>query len=921
MCYTLLIELNEMVMLLLNRSILLASMAAVLLVASIVTPVSAYNFEYYYFKTDKLVYEVGETIDMVAKLLAEFSSEGWCYVSFEVITDQGSIFYDSYMIPSSSSPQYPSSSYTIHPQDTQPGINGTSSQAIFFVKIFDTLSDELTDVVDIQINRGSLEVISLTPTSIEYGMNTTLQFKIQSTHTELIPYAGRPVSILLEGYSNETIFAYNTTTTNDGTLNINWNATTATPNSYNLTISTPGDFDFKPISQSFDITVNPAGSSINIINYNDTLYCVNPDKTNINNLTVLVEHIDKSGVPITNSSIYWKTDFSQGTFTESSLGTYLAYIPVNTSPRTVIVNLSSYNPLYMSANLSLEVIVQKRPVCIQLSSIDNAISGEPLRISINVYDNLTGTGIEAVQLTMNLQINDNYSISLFGMTNQTGWVFFSTNIPPDTWGSASLKITTNDTQYYDASIHQELFNVTFNPNITINVIQPPIIGNETILQVLLTDPARCPLPWVNISCFDIYDNLIASSITDINGLSTLIWYVSNNSAYLLTITLIISENTSLFLHSYSLTANYSALYPVRFTSSTSFYEYQRGDNATISLNLTSDYLNDSSLMVSINDSLGDFSLDIIVNINDPIDLLLPTYSFSQVGPHTLQFRVTNESVCLTNDYQIVIYLFGSLNTNISVFSAYYGNGLSLNITCVDDAEMFLPLVNMSYLIDWDPSTEILLKNIPCNTPITLPLPSIITLGYHTFSINISRSWYQSSSIVTQMTVRLYTKIVLNITIVPYIPSIESSSNSHDVNTEIISSGSIISPPPILFNITTSTSPADALCTSLESCPKFSSGTNILSTVFENSSITLSGNGHIALNRSERILDDIFSSNNNSSTARDVLPNDIIPHSALSGPEIITSVRESKLFRILLLILLTRSLWTFGSDVFLNPCKS
>ena len=60
--------------------------------------VTAFYFDFQYFETDKLVYEVGESVDMVASLIADFSPEGWCYVSFAAVTELGPAFADEYFI-------------------------------------------------------------------------------------------------------------------------------------------------------------------------------------------------------------------------------------------------------------------------------------------------------------------------------------------------------------------------------------------------------------------------------------------------------------------------------------------------------------------------------------------------------------------------------------------------------------------------------------------------------------------------------------------------------------------------------------------------------------------------------------------------------------------------------------------------------
>ena len=87
----------------------------------LVTPVSALYLDFDYFETDKMVYEVGERIDMVAKLIADYDDGGWCYISFSVVTDLGPVYSDAYYISPTMDNRYFTSFYDIIPDDTSPG--------------------------------------------------------------------------------------------------------------------------------------------------------------------------------------------------------------------------------------------------------------------------------------------------------------------------------------------------------------------------------------------------------------------------------------------------------------------------------------------------------------------------------------------------------------------------------------------------------------------------------------------------------------------------------------------------------------------------------------------------------------------------------------------------------------------------------
>ena len=214
---------------------------SLLLLACLVIPVSAFYFDFQYFETDKLVYEVGETIDMVAKLIADFSNDGWCYVSFAVVTDLGPSFADEYSIPPSPSVRYLNSSYTILPEHSSPNVTGVQSFVLFTVEIFDTVTQSAGDNIEITINRGHLATIPLSSLSVQYGLNTSLSLMIASIYNNNVGYPSESVNIHVENSNAQTMLDTDTTTTIEGKIDFNWSDSFGPPGLYNLTISGDGN--------------------------------------------------------------------------------------------------------------------------------------------------------------------------------------------------------------------------------------------------------------------------------------------------------------------------------------------------------------------------------------------------------------------------------------------------------------------------------------------------------------------------------------------------------------------------------------------------------------------------------------------------------------------------------------------------------
>jgi len=310
--------------------------------------VTAFYFDFQYFETDKLVYEVGESVDMVARLIADFSPEGWCFVSFAAVTDLGPAFADEYFISASPNPRMLTSSYTIIPDDTSPGENGTTANILFNVEIFDTVSQGAGDNIEITINRGHLTVNAITPLIIQSDDNTTLVAKVVSIHNDTIPYSNQPINIHLDNPSDETILNLNTSTNIDGTFSFDWNSTMGLPGDYDLIVSGNGNEDFLEFSKYLPLSVVPTASNLTIIEAPSSIYCQSPDGFNFEEVNITVHHeaADLSG--ITDSIIFWDTGFASGSMTHIEDGYYSTIIPFQAPPGFYLINITSSNPRYQT---------------------------------------------------------------------------------------------------------------------------------------------------------------------------------------------------------------------------------------------------------------------------------------------------------------------------------------------------------------------------------------------------------------------------------------------------------------------------------------------------------------------------------------------------------------------------------------------
>jgi len=330
-----------------NRKLALFSLS-IIVILGLTLSVTAFYFDFQYFETDKLVYEVGESVDMVAKLIADFSPEGWCYVSFAAVTDLGPVYADEYFISASPSPRLLNSSYTIMPSDTEPGVNGTTAHIIFNVEIFDTVSQGAGDNIEITITRGHLTVVPVTPLIVQSDNNATLTSQVVSIHNNSITYDNEPINIQIINPSSETILDTNTTTNVDGSFDFNWTSSMGLPGTYDLIVSGNGNDDFLSFSKTLPLSIVPNASNLTLISAPSSIQCQSPDGSTFETVNITVRHeaADYSG--ITDSTVLWNIGFDSGVMQNTGDGFYECLIPFQAPPGSYTINITTINPRYQT---------------------------------------------------------------------------------------------------------------------------------------------------------------------------------------------------------------------------------------------------------------------------------------------------------------------------------------------------------------------------------------------------------------------------------------------------------------------------------------------------------------------------------------------------------------------------------------------
>jgi hypothetical protein len=407
---------------------------SIIIVLGMSLSVTAFYFDFQYFETDKMVYEVGEAVDMVARLIADFSPEGWCYVSFAAVTDLGPAFADEYFISASPNPRMLNSSYTILPDDTSPGENGTTAHILFNVEIFDTVSQGAGDNIEITITRGHLTVIPVTPLIVQSDSNTTLISRVASIHSSSIGYASESINIQIENPSTETILDTNTTTNPDGSFSFRWNSSMGLPGTYDLIVSGIGNEDFEGFSKSLPLSIVPTASNLTVVSAPSSVQCQSPDGSHFENVNITVRHEAADFSGITDSTVLWSTGFGNGIMTPIGNGFYTTLIPFQISPGFYIINITTSNPRY-----------QTNTQLIPIDANENILHFYPVQTNISaIHGNST-----SIEFTIEEEFDWGQDITL-QFTDSLGEFSISKDVTPDLSSSLTL------TAWYNLSIGPHL---------------------------------------------------------------------------------------------------------------------------------------------------------------------------------------------------------------------------------------------------------------------------------------------------------------------------------------------------------------------------------------------------------------------------------------------------------------------------------
>ena len=865
---------------------------SVIIILSLSSPVSAYYFDFISFETDQLVYEVGETITMVSDLIADFSETGWCYVSFAVVSDMGTAHTDAYYIPASTSVQHPSSSYLISADDTSPGIDGTQAYVMFSAEIYDTFSEGGSDTIIVNITRGHLEIEPLVPLITSYGSDTSFSFRIHSIHNENVVYSNNNISIGILNQIGESVLNTSTITDANGEFSFIWNSSIGPSAIYNMSISSQGDDDFIPFNESFLVTVEPAESILKIVSAPETIVCQSYDGSLFEYAELIVEHLDNEGIKLNDSSVNWSFNSAIGNLTLIGSGFYRALIPFHVNPGLYTINFSATSPNHQNAFNSTQIESVKRDVELSHLPFPIPVADSTFTAHISVDDIINHSGIPSIPVNVTLIINNTVVDNSIIFSNESGFVNYVVEIPPNLYGDGLIHATILETQNNNPAQEFWSFVINYNPMVSITSTNDIILGKNNQIHICITDFHSRGLDNATIELWNPNNALVSTNFTDTQGQCILNWLPDESlSVGSHQYKIVILNNTDEFINQSVYDLLLILHYPIIIEEMPENNIAIRGSLYLLNITITSPLIENQNIDLIIQDDFNEIYQYVLVDVNQNATICLPIDNNFTLGIRKLHFYMNNPNFTFVNSDDIELFVKGNMITNQSIKSAFYSEELILDLKIKDDNMSVLQMISL--VVSYDDGSLISIYNVSLDGYVSLPLPISLGVGTHSALIMLLHPLFKSSNITIEFTIFIRTSITITYSIVgidtPPVPAQDAPIASS------ISSGLIISPPPTLFNETTSISLLTTRFTSLDSCPKLSSGTSNRSTVLENASSSSSGNGQMVFNLNDFIKS--FSESRISSTDLDVEPNDMTPHSALVGPIISKSSRRCEFLRI------------------------
>jgi len=638
-----------------RRLVLLCSSVVLAIVLMSAVEVSAFQFELFYFETDQLDYRIGETMEMFAKIIADFSDTGWCYVSFSVVADSGTIYVDERMIPPSPDIRYLSSKYFIEPSDLLPGENGTNVYAIFNAEMFDGYSETVTETIELNISRGQLDCIALSNLTFEENTNTTLYFQLVSRHNHSIAYAESDLLFTLSDNNSNQVFERFEHTNSSGIASTRVEQDLLSTGNYSLQVLSNATAAWEPTNETFDVEIVKEKSYIQITDTQDSMVCQSQSGKSYENMTIEAQHLDRERDTIGNGTVEWSTPFCNGTTPIQSNGGFLIEIPIKTSPGTYNLDITASHPNYQPALMSLPLNITPRSI-VSNSTVYNALSPNPINGAVQLYDSYSLEQLTDINAEIKLVLNST-EFHYYGTTNENGSLYWEFTVPSTLWGNGCLIIEINSTTCYHNLSTTAPISIDYTPQIIFEQPQIALLENDCNISIQLLNPVSVPLKGIHVEISDNYGHLIDCGITDSLGKLYLIWHISNDTKLgEMELIIHVTSYPAEFVNESSRNFTLTIYNPIRIIMDSTPWYFTRGDRSQVNITLQSPIAN-NNVTIHIIEAHDLFALDRLISCNTKEELEFDIQSQIDVGQYYAELTIEDEYTVIesTNIIQVVIH--------------------------------------------------------------------------------------------------------------------------------------------------------------------------------------------------------------------------------------------------------------------------
>ncbi len=686
-----------------------------------------------------------------------------------------------------------------------------------------------TKYINFTISRVSPEIYVISPSNFNIQRESYGNITIRSCN----PYNNKSLNDFNVTYNiiypdNNNVTKV-TKTDEKGLVHTYYNVTNFIKGHINLSITFYGHNSYLTRKINFTFDIINYSIFVNLF-HNNSIYKVKYDHSNISVLISITLYGINDSL-ITNANTTFKLNETFVQLDNCYNGTYSKRIFVLSVPNNYSITINGSAPDYHAFNITFSFKVTKLKYLVNF--LNQSIWMDNLKISGYIYDENSRS--VSTPFIINIQ-----NKSIIGYSDNG---FFSIGLSNVIYhhGLYNFTIQINETEVY--TYFYEVFNLTVYAVGNINTSSYILFNNRNniVFVSLKYSSNKSPIIGLNCSLYDLNTSRYYYSITNNSGIATFtinnlektgphVFIIKTNDL------LLTFSNNTLVYKVYSV-VNLSIIYPNNVSIEHVF-------QLNISLN--------SSVSFSIYD-INESSILWQGYINQTITITLKYSKISQIGSHILTFHSNYSHFNIKN---ITIKLLDILNPQINISTLIHNKNCSLYILPYD---LCGNLISDIYIRNFTISNIFVNYTLIYSNGIYMLffyLPKTIPYGNQTLSFIISGTFV--TQFIFMKKIIVYRFVSMKFTATPFNDEKYKNENLLSQDNifnafEMISSGVINSPPPILLIGIIFACFGASLSISYFNCPKFNSGTKIYSKFINILRIVFSSIGHTVFKRKWSIL--------------------------------------------------------------------